>query len=119
LTDRLANALRSLGLGEGDAVGIYMPMAPETVAAFYACAKLGAISLPIFSGFGAPAVATRLSDAGAKVLIAADGSLRRGRKVDMRSIAEEAAGAAPTVQHVLVWPRLGTGASNWEELLSA
>ena len=116
LTDRLANALRSLGVGERDAVGIYMPMAPETVAAFYACAKLGAISLPIFSGFGAPAVAARLNDAEAKVLIAADGSLRRGRKVDMRSIAEEAAAAAPAVQHLLVWPRLGND-SAWDELL--
>ena len=119
LTDRLANALRSLGVGERDAVGIYMPMAPETVAAFYACAKLGAISLPIFSGFGAPAVAARLNDAGAKVLITADGSLRRGRQVDMRSIAEEAKALAPTLKHLLVWPRLGPRESDWDELLSS
>jgi acetyl-CoA synthetase len=94
-------------------------MAPETVAAFYACAKLGAISLPIFSGFGAPAVAARLNDANAKVLITADGSLRRGKAVDMRSVAEEAARATPTLEHLLVWPRLGSTDTSWSELLDA
>jgi acetyl-CoA synthetase len=120
-TDRLANALRSLGVRERDAVGIFMPMAPETVAAWYACAKLGAISLPIFSGFGAQAVAARLDDAGAKVLITADGSLRRGREVDMRAVAGEAAAASPSVTNVLVWPRLaGSNATTeWNELLDA
>lgn len=72
MADRLANGLRSLGVGRGDAVGIFMPMAPETVAAVLACAKVGAIFLPIFSGFGADAVASRLQDAGTKVLITAD-----------------------------------------------
>ncbi|MDP9243282.1 MAG: AMP-binding protein [Actinomycetota bacterium] len=121
MTDRLANALHSLGVRERDAVGIFMPMAPETVAAWYACAKLGAISLPIFSGFGAQAVAARLNDAGAKVLITADGSLRRGRVVDMNAVAEEAARASPSVEHLLVWPRLSrpTAATGWTELLAA
>src|SRR3954468_10649202 len=96
-----------------------MPMAREPVAAFYACAKLGAISLPIFSGFGAPAVAARLNDAGAKALITADGSLRRGREVAMRTIAEEAAAAAPTTEHLLVWPRLGSQDRSWHDLLAA
>src|SRR4051812_49318218 len=119
LTDRLANALRSLGVGEHDAVGIFMPMGPETVAAFYACAKVGAISLPIFSGFGAPAVAARLNDAGAKVLITADASLRRGREVDMRTIAEEAAAATSTLEHLLVWPRLAGSDAAWGELVAS
>ena len=73
------NGLRSLGVGQRDAVGIFMPMAIETVAAVMACSKLGAIWVPIFSGFGPEAVAARLADAGAKVLITADGTVRRGQ----------------------------------------
>ena len=63
LTDRLAHGLRSLGVGQRDTVGIFMPMAIETVAAVMACSKLGAIWVPIFSGFGPEAVAARLADA--------------------------------------------------------
>src|SRR5438128_2703331 len=84
LSDRLAHGLRSLGVAKGDTVGIFMPMAPETVAATMACAKLGAIYLPIFSGYGAQAVATRLQDAEASVLITADGFTRRGKVVAMK-----------------------------------
>ena len=59
-TCRLANALKRLGIGRGDAVGLFLPMVPEAVIAFLACAKIGAIAVPIFSGFGAQAVAARL-----------------------------------------------------------
>ncbi|MGQ0669993.1 MAG: AMP-binding protein [Actinomycetota bacterium] len=126
MADRLANGLRSLGVGRGDAVGIFMPMAPETVAAVMACAKLGAIFLPIFSGFGAEAVASRLQDAGAKVVITADRYLRRGKPVPMKELADEASASSPSVRHVLVWSRLA-GADvhwnpgrdlRWEELLA-
>ena len=65
-TDRLANGLRSLGVGPRDTVGIFLPMAIETVAAVMACSKLGAIWVPIFSGFGPDAVAARLADAGCR-----------------------------------------------------
>jgi acetyl-CoA synthetase len=127
MADRLAAGLRSLGVEQGDAVGIFMPMAPETVAATVACAKLGAVYLPIFSGYAPDAVATRLADAGAKVLITADGFLRRGTSVNMKEIADEAADAAPSVQHVVTWARLGrAGATSrrgrevrWDELLEA
>ena len=114
MADRLAHGLRSLGVEQGDAVGIFLPMAPETVAATLACAKLGAVYLPIFSGYAADAVATRLADAEAKVLITADGSLRRGRPVPMRGIAEEAAARVPSVEHILVWERLG-GDAAWSD----
>jgi acetyl-CoA synthetase len=123
--DRLAHGLRSLGAGDGDTVGIFLPMAPETVAATLACAKLGAIYLPIFSGYAAEAVATRLQDAEAKVLITADGTLRRGKVVPMKETADEAAAMSPTVEHVVVWPRLGrdhpTGPRDvlWDQLLAA
>ena len=107
MADRLANGLRSLGVAERDAVGIFLPMAPEAVAATLACAKIGAIWVPIFSGYAPDAVATRLNDAEAKVLITADGFLRRGQSVPMKEIADQAADAARTVRSVIVWPRLG------------
>ncbi|NOZ49183.1 MAG: AMP-binding protein [Chloroflexi bacterium] len=106
--NRTANALRSLGLGKGDAIGLYMPMTPEIAIALLAIAKIGGIILPLFSGYGAGAVATRLADAGAKALFAADGAYRRGRVVDMKSIADQALAQAPTVQHVIVHRRVGT-----------
>src|SRR5919109_1973459 len=107
MADRLAHGLRSLGVEDGDAVGIFMPMAPETVAATLACAKLGAVYLPIFSGYAADAVATRLADAEAKVLITADGFLRRGTIVPMKEIAGQAADAVLSVRHVVWWARMG------------
>jgi len=104
---RLAEALTALGIGKGDAVGIFLPMSPEVAIASHACAHLGAIQVPIFSGFAAPAIATRLADAGAKALITADGSLRRSTPVPMKEIADEALVAASYVEHVVVWRRLG------------
>ncbi len=77
---RVANGLEALGIGVGDTIGVFMPMIPQAVIAAYACAKIGAIYLPIFSGFGAPAVATRLQDAEVKLLFTADGFLRRGKR---------------------------------------
>jgi len=125
VTDRLARGLRSLGVGPHDAVGIFLPMAPETVAAFMACAKIGAICVPVFSGFAADAVGARLADAGARVLITADGSLRRGKVVAMKETADRAAEAAG-IEHVVVWRRLERGDAPvtpgrdvaWEELLA-
>jgi acetyl-CoA synthetase len=104
---RLAEGLASLGVGEGDAVGILLPMSPEAAVASHACAHLGAIQVPIFSGFAAPAIAARLDDADAKVLITADGALRRGQAVPLKEITDEALHHAPTVNHVVVWRRLG------------
>src|SRR2546430_7268291 len=114
MADRLAHGLQGLGVDQGDAVGIFVPMAPETVAATLACAKLGAIYLPIFSGYGADAVATRLQDASAKILVTADGFLRRGQRVPMKETADEAAGATPSIEHVVVWSRLGRDDVPWD-----
>jgi acetyl-CoA synthetase len=105
MTDRTARRLHELGIGLGDAVGIFMPMVPEAVAAMFACAKLGAIFIPIFSGYAADAVATRLRDGKARVLLTADTFLRRGTQVPMREIAEEAKAASPTVEYLEVWRR--------------
>jgi acetyl-CoA synthetase len=104
---RLAEGLASLGIGEGDAVGIFLPMSPQVAIASHACAHLGAVQVPIFSGFAAPAIAARLADAKAKALITADGSLRRGQLVPMKQIGDEALGDAPGVVHTVVWRRLG------------
>jgi acetyl-CoA synthetase len=106
-TNRLANALKAMGIGKGDRVGIFMPMAPETVVATLACSKLGAVFTPIFSGYAGPAAASRLADCDAKLLITADGFYRRGAVVPMKEAADEAARLAPTVKQVLVFRRVG------------
>ncbi|MFQ5840061.1 MAG: AMP-binding protein [Candidatus Methylomirabilales bacterium] len=106
--NRLANGLRSLGVGRGDTVGIFLPMGPETVIATLACSKIGAVYVPIFSGYGADAAATRLRDSAAKLLITADGFFRRGRTVAMKRIADEAVTLSGCVGRVIVHRRLGT-----------
>jgi len=102
-----AAGLRALGLGKGDAVGLYMPMTPELVVAFLAVIKIGGIVLPLFSGYGAEAVATRLEDAEAKALFVSDGLMRRGRAVPMKTVADAALAACPSVRHVFVHDRCG------------
>ncbi len=104
---RLAGALRGLGFGRGDIAGVFMPMMPETAIATLALSRIGAIYVPVFSGFAAPAVATRLADCGAKLLITADGFTRRGQLVEMKRTADEAVAQAPGVERVIVCRRLG------------
>jgi len=100
--NQTANGLRQLGLGKGDAIGIYMPMTPEIVVALLAIAKIGGIILPLFSGYGVEAVVTRLADADAKALFTADGFFRRGRPVVMKTTADQAASRVPTLKHIIV-----------------
>jgi acetyl-CoA synthetase len=110
LTSSVAEAvaqLRALGVAEGDRVGILLPMLPETVVAVLAVSRIGAIFTPIFSGYAAPAIAARLVDSGAKLLITADGFLRRGSWVDLKSVADAAVAHAPSVERVLVVRRAG------------
>ena len=117
---RCAHALRSLGLGKGDAVGLFMPMTPEIVIAFLAIAKIGGIILPLFSGYGPEAIATRLNDGGAKALFTSDGFFRRGKLIPMKETADEALTSVATVEHVIVHRRVGredvpwtTGRDRW------
>lgn len=105
--NQCANALRALGLGKGDVIGLFMPMTTEIVVAFLAIAKIGGIILPLFSGYGAGAVAARLADAGAKVLFTADGMFRRGKPVAMKPTADEAAAQIPSLQAMIVLRRTG------------
>jgi acetyl-CoA synthetase len=104
---RLAEGLIALGVEPGDRVALFLPMSPEVAVASHACAHIGAIQVPVFSGFAAPAIAARLQHAEAKVVVTADGSLRRGREVPMKELVDEAVAASPSVEHVVVWRRLG------------
>src|SRR6266508_201013 len=112
---RLAEALVALGVEPGDRVAIFMPMSPAVAVASHACAHIGAVQVPIFSGFAAPAIAQRLQDSEAKVLVCASHSYRRGARVEMRAIADEAVREALAVQHVLEWNR-DTG---WGDIVDA
>ena len=105
--DAIAAGLRELGIGKGDPVAVFMPMVAEAVIAAYAIAKLGALYMPIFSGFAPSAVAARLQDANAKAIFTADGGLRRGTQALMKPAADEAVADAPSVDHVIVYERLG------------
>jgi len=104
---RFAAGLRSLGIGRGDVVAVYMPNVPEAAVAMLAIPKIGAIVMPLFSGFGADALAARLQLGGARALVTVDGSPRRGRLVDAKAIVDEAAASAPALERVIVLRRSG------------
>ncbi len=108
--NQVANALEERGIETGDTVGLYMPMVPEVVSILYGCFKVGAIAVPIFSGFGVDAVATRLADAECSVLFTGDGFYRRGDPVFLKSTADEAIAQAGDVEHTVVFDRLGSEA---------
>lgn len=100
--NRAVNGLREIGIDTGTRVGIYMPMIPETAIAMLACGKLGAVIVPIFSGYGADATAKRIQDAGVTSLITADGFHRRGKVIEMKTNADRAAEQAGTIEHVVM-----------------
>jgi acetyl-CoA synthetase len=106
---RAAHGLRRLGIGPGDAVAIYLPMIPEAVVACYAVAALGAVLVPLFSGFASSAIASRLSDAEAKAIIVADVTTRRGRALPLLPQVSAALSQCPSVQHVIVVPNGSEG----------
>jgi acetyl-CoA synthetase len=105
-TLRAAAMLTRLGVRAGDRVGIFLPLLPETVVSVLALGLLRAIYVPIFSGYAAPAVASRLNDCAARLLITADGTFRRGSRVGLKETADQAADQAPSVETVLVVGRL-------------
>ena len=123
--NRCANALRSLGVRKGDRIGLFMPMCPELVIAFFASIKIGAIVLPLFSGYGADAVTTRLNDAEVSVLFVADGFWRRGQQILMKPTADAAVERASSVRHLIVTSRIGAPVAmtagrdhHWDELVA-
>jgi acetyl-CoA synthetase len=104
---RLANALRSLGVGKGDRVNIYLGMVPELPIAMLACARIGAPHSVVFGGFSAESLRDRINDAEAKVLITADGAWRRGTVVPLKDNADEALRDCPSIEHVITVKRCG------------
>jgi acetyl-CoA synthetase len=109
-----ANALTELGVGAGDRVAIYLPMIPEAAVAMLACARIGATHSVVFGGFSVDAIAGRVDDASAKLIITADGGYRRGSPSALKPTVDEAADRCPTVEHVLVVRRTGQDVA-WQE----
>ena len=104
---KAANMLASLGVVQGDRIAIYMPVIPETVIAMLACARLGAIHSVIFGGFSAESLRQRIDDAGAKLVITADGGYRKGAVFPLKPAVDEAVNGAASVEHVVVVKRGG------------
>jgi acetyl-CoA synthetase len=119
-----AAGFRVNGIGKGDAVGIHLPMMCETVVALIALARIGAIAVPVFSGYGVDAIASRLNAVEAKALITCDGFPRRGKPVDALSTGMEAAHRSPSVEKVFVVRRLNTNTGlpekfiEWQRLMT-
>jgi acetyl-CoA synthetase len=99
---RVAAGFRSLGINKGDTVGIYMPMVPETVIALLGLGRIGALAVPLFSGYGPGAIETRLNYTGAKALIAAQNFRRAGKRIDMLQIAKTALARCPEIKTLIV-----------------
>jgi acetyl-CoA synthetase len=104
---RLANAFRAEGLGKGDVISLYMPGLPEAYIALFAIIKIGAIALPLFSGYGPEPIVVRLVEGEAKAVVTADGTWRRGREIAMKQSLDEALQSCPTVRRVFVVRNLG------------
>lgn len=120
---QLAEGMRSLGLGKGDTIGLYMPMIPEVAVAFLAIIKIGALVIPLFSGFGPEPIAVRLNDGLAKAVITVDGAPRRGKTVGLKSSIDEARKSIPSLEHVIIFNHMDMGINNqpgdldWDELI--
>jgi len=109
---RASNALRALGVRSGDRVVIYMPLVPEIIIAMFACARIGAVHSVVFGGFSALSLRERIEDAGACVLLTADGGHRGGNIIELKAAADEALSqGCPTIEKVVVLKRTGTPVS--------
>jgi acetyl-CoA synthetase len=123
--NKFANVLKGLGIRKGDRVAIYLPMVPEVAVAMLACARIGAVHTVVFGGFSAESLRDRINDAGARVLVTADGGYRRGTIVPLKQNADDALAATPTIEHVVVLRRTGqtvtfrTGRDLWWSELMA
>jgi acetyl-CoA synthetase len=110
--EEIAEGLRVLGLKKGDAIGIHLPMLPETVVVLLGINRIGAIAVPVFSGYGVEAIASRLNAVKAKALFTCEGFQRRGKVFDAYAISREAVKSCPTIEHVFVVERMV--GSEWE-----
>jgi len=105
--NRFASVLKKLGVKKGDRVALYLPMIPELPIFMLACARIGAVHTVIFSGFSAQAIADRIGDTQAKLIVTADGGYRRGKVLELKEIVDEAAELCPSVEKVIVVNRTG------------
>ncbi|HEV8405239.1 MAG TPA: acetate--CoA ligase, partial [Nitrososphaera sp.] len=123
--NKFANVLKNLGINKGDRVTIYLPMVPELPIAMLACARIGAIHSVVFSGFSAQALVDRVNDAQSKIIVTADGGIRKGKKVELKKVVDESLPAVSSVEHVIVLKRIGTeirmGSKDlwWHELMKS
>jgi acetyl-CoA synthetase len=111
---KVAAALTKMGVKAGDAVGLYMPMVPEVVAVLFGCLKIGAVAVPVFSGFGAEALKSRMLDSKAKVMFTAFSGKRRGKTISIKPDVDEAVEGCPDLKHVVVLERV-TETGTWKE----
>jgi acetyl-CoA synthetase len=102
-----ANVLKSLGVGKGDRVAIYLPLIPELAISMLACARIGAIHSVVFGGFSAESLRDRINDSKCRLLITADGGYRRGQIVPLKQVADEALADTPSIEHVVIVQRGG------------
>ena len=125
LVNKFANGLKSLGIGKGDRVVIYMPLAPEGAIAMLACARIGAIHSVVYAGFSVGSLRDRILDAKAKALITGDAGYRRGNRVDLKGISDDAVPGLDFLEHIIVWrredekPPLGPKEVDFDELLAS
>jgi acetyl-CoA synthetase len=105
--NKFANVLKSLGVGKGDRVTIYMPMVPELPIAMLACARIGAIHSVVFSGFSSQALVDRTNDAQSKIIITADCGVRKGKLVELKKVVDESLPSISSVEHVIVLKHAG------------
>jgi acetyl-CoA synthetase len=123
LVNRFANGLKSLGVGRGDRVVIYLPLSPEGAIAMLACARIGAVHSVVYAGFSVGSLRDRIIDAQARVLVTGDYGYRRGHRVDLKGIADEAVKGLDCLEHVVVWrregrPALGPDEVDFDDLLA-
>jgi acetyl-CoA synthetase len=105
--NRMANALRELGFKKGDVIALYMPMTPEIIIAFCAIIKIGGVVLPLFSGYGPGPIAARITDTEAAGVFTCDGTMRKGKKVLMKPVLDEAIKEIPSIRKVIVHRNIG------------